>query len=93
MNVSAGNQGKALLAMYDLGIATKPAYLYDKSKAHLLVTSSGRDRIGFIHGLCERISGAHGNVLDIKGYKVWPPVPSDIACRLLPIAADCFWLF
>ena len=46
MNVVGGNQGRSLQALYDLGIAAKPAYAYDKSKAHMLVTATGRDRIG-----------------------------------------------
>lgn len=36
---------------YDLGVSAKPAYLYDKTKTHLLVTTSGRDRIGFMHSV------------------------------------------
>lgn len=70
MDYTAGNQGKALQALYDLGVSAKPAYLYDKTKTHLLVTTSGRDRIGFMHSLCDAITTNQGNLLDIKGYKV-----------------------
>ena len=43
-----GGQGKTLLELYDLGISAKPAFHYDRNKAHTLVTAVGRDRIGFI---------------------------------------------
>ena len=65
-----GNQGVALQALYDLGVAAKPAYLYDKSKAHLMVTATGRDRIGFIGQVASNVAQHKGNVLDVKAYKV-----------------------
>jgi len=70
MDLSGGNQGKALQALYDIGVAAKPAYLYDSSKDHLLVTASGRDRIGFIQDLCRQVQANAGSVLDLKAYKV-----------------------
>lgn len=70
MDIAGGNQGSALSAIYDLGVAAKPDYLYDTSKSHLLLTASGRDRIGFLCAL-SRLSEEHGgNVLDMKAYKV-----------------------
>ena len=65
-----GGQAKQVLALYDIGVAAKPAYLYDSSKAHLLVTATGRDRIGFIKELSDKLSGGSANVLDAKMYKV-----------------------
>eukprot|EP00966_Prymnesium_polylepis_P061236 1420504-Prymnesium_polylepis.1 len=34
MNIIGGNQGRPLQALYDLGVAAKPCYEYDRSKAH-----------------------------------------------------------
>ena len=65
-----GNQGRALQALYELGTSAKPAYAYDMSKAHLIVTTVGRDRIGLYRDILERIGKGDGHVLDIKGYKV-----------------------
>jgi len=65
-----GGQGSSLMALYDLGISTKPAYQYDKSKSHMLVTASGRDRVGFIHQVADVIATRQGNILDVKAYKV-----------------------
>jgi len=70
MNYVGGNQGRTLLALYDLGISTKPAYFYDKSKTHKIVTASGHDRIGFIHAVSESVMTHGGNILDLKAYKV-----------------------
>lgn len=70
MSAMGGGQGKALGALYNLGTAAKPAYLYDHTKAHLLVTATGRDRIGFIQELSSRVSNEHSNILDVNAYKV-----------------------
>jgi glycine cleavage system regulatory protein len=71
MNITGGSQGAALKALYDgYGLSTKPDYLYDQSKKHLLFTAVGRDRIGFL-GDFAAVAATHlGNVLDVKGYKV-----------------------
>ena len=72
MNIIGGNQGRPLQALYDLGVSSKPHYLYDKSMSHLLLTATGRDRIGFIQDSAKLVSGAggNGNILDVKAYKV-----------------------
>ena len=66
----AGNQGIALKALYDLGVSAKPAYMYDKTKSHLMVTATGRDRTGFIKQVAGNIASHRGNILDVKAYKV-----------------------
>lgn len=67
---ATGAQGTPLSQLYDLGISAKPAYLYDKSKAHLMVTASGRDRVGFLSDVTSAVNKHGGNVLDVKAYKV-----------------------
>jgi len=70
MNIAAGNQGVALQGLYDLGISAKPAYAYNKQKDHVLMTATGRDRIGFISKIAATVSTQEGNILDVKAYKV-----------------------
>jgi len=36
----------------------------------MLVTASGRDKVGFIHQVADVIAGRSGNILDVKAYKV-----------------------
>jgi len=66
----SGNQGRALSAMLDWRVADKPAYAYDSTKSHMLVSATGRDRIGFIAQLSHQLSDINCNVLDAKMYKV-----------------------
>ena len=71
MDAAGGAQFKPLRALYDLGVSAKPDYLYDETKAHLLLTASGRDRVGFISSVTEIVTRGHqGNILDLKAYKV-----------------------
>jgi len=69
MNMT-GAPNRALSRLYDLGVAAKPAFTYDHTKAHLLFMATGRDRIGFIDELTRTVDGARGNVIDLKAYKV-----------------------
>mmetsp|Transcript_62253 Transcript_62253/g.103458 ORF Transcript_62253/g.103458 Transcript_62253/m.103458 type:complete len:445 (-) Transcript_62253:146-1480(-) len=97
MDYTGGSQGKPLQALYDLGVAGKPSYLYDKSKAHMLVTATGRDRIGFVSELSTVIASLGGNILDAKMYKVgrefvtillvesWPTVAKQMTADLVAI--------
>lgn len=63
--------GAPLSTIYDLGVAAKPDYTYDKTKNHLLLTASGRDRIGFIQDMAHIVTNDYsGNVIDVKAYKV-----------------------
>ena len=66
----SGNQGRALSELLDWRVATKPAYAYDPSKSHMLVSATGRDRIGFVAQLSRQLRGIQCNVLDAKMYKV-----------------------
>lgn len=66
----SGNQGRALSAMLDWRVAAKPAYQYDPAKSHMLVSATGRDRIGFVAQLSRQLRGIECNVLDAKMYKV-----------------------
>jgi len=70
MDLAGGGQGKGieLLDFVTGTISEKPSYLYDATKAHILVTATGRDRIGFIADLVGCSEKA--NVLDAKMYKV-----------------------
>jgi len=70
MNIIGGNQGRPLQALYDLGVAAKPCYEYDRSKAHVLLTATGRDKIGFIEEVAGAVDEHTGNILDVKAYKV-----------------------
>lgn len=51
-------------------MAAKPAYHYDPTKAHMLVSATGRDRIGFVAQLSRQLRSIECNVLDAKMYKV-----------------------
>lgn len=70
MNITGPAQGRPLQALYDLGTAAKPDFLYDRSKTHLLFTATGRDRIGFIQECASLATRNASNVLDVKAYKV-----------------------
>jgi len=70
MKMTGGAQGLSLQGLYDLGISAKPAYLYNKDKEHLLISASGRDRIGFISTISNHVASNSGNILDVKAYKV-----------------------
>lgn len=89
---AVGNQGKAALAklheLLDLGVSAKPAYSYNKDKAHVLLTASGRDRIGLVQEVCAQITANDGNVLDVKGYKVGREFVTIMLVEVAPSACE-----